>query len=59
MCASARYNAFCWLTGAADAVRTVDEAADYHADEYRTMFGENVGELRPVYQGEAPPERPQ
>jgi hypothetical protein len=28
MYASARYNALCWLTGPADAVRTADEAAD-------------------------------
>ncbi len=59
MYATARYSAFCWLTGAADTVRTADEAASYYAAEYRTMFAENVDELRPVYQGDAPRERPQ
>lgn len=59
MYATARYNAFCWLTDAADEDRSSEEAANYYADEYRTMFGENVGELRPVYQPDPPRERPQ
>jgi hypothetical protein len=36
-----------------------EKVADRSHDEYRTMFRENAGELGPVYQGEAPPERPQ
>jgi hypothetical protein len=40
-------------------VALANEMGADRSHEYRTMFGENVGELRPVYQGEAPPERPQ
>lgn len=59
MYATARYNAFCWPTGGGETERTADEAASYCAGKCRTMFGENVSVLRPVYRGDAPPERPQ
>jgi len=49
MYAAARYNAFSWLTDGHAAAQDADEAANYFASEYRTMFRENVSELEPVY----------
>lgn len=49
MYASARYNAFAWLTRDDAPQQSADEAAAYFAQEYRTMFRENLKELAPVY----------
>jgi hypothetical protein len=49
MYATARYNAFSWLTREGAPQQTLDEAAAYFAGEYRTMLRENVKELEPVY----------
>jgi hypothetical protein len=49
MYATARYNAFSWLTREDAPARTLDEASSYFAGEYRTMFRENIKELEPVY----------
>ena len=57
MYATARYNAFTWITGDEQPRRTVDQAAAYFRSEYETMFRENVREIEPVYraaQGEKP-----
>ena len=51
MYAAARYNAYSWLTGDHAATQSADEAANYFASEYRTMFRENISELEPVYRG--------
>jgi hypothetical protein len=53
MYASARYNAFAWLTRDGAPTQSVDEAAAYFAQEYRTMFRENIKELGPVYKAAA------
>jgi hypothetical protein len=49
MYATARYNAFTWLTSDEHPGQTVDEAAAYFRGEYETMFRENVKEIEPVY----------
>lgn len=49
MYATARYNAFAWLTRTEAERQTPVEAADYYAGEYRTMLVENLKELGPVY----------
>jgi hypothetical protein len=49
MYATARYNAFSWLTREDAPAQTLDEASSYFAGEYRTMFRENIKELEPVY----------
>jgi hypothetical protein len=49
MYATARYNAFSWLTRSDAPQQTAGGAADYYVGEYRTMFVENVKELGPVY----------
>ena len=49
MYATARYNAFSWLTREDAPTQTPDEASNYFASEYRTMFRENIKELEPVY----------
>jgi hypothetical protein len=57
MYATARYNAFTWITGDKQPGQTVDQAAAYYRNEYETMFRENVTEIEPVYraaQGEQP-----
>ena len=51
MYAAARYTAFSWLTNDHMATQGADEAANYFASEYRTMFRENINELEPVYRG--------
>jgi hypothetical protein len=50
MYATARYNAFTWITRDQDPGQTTDEAAAYFRSEYETMFRENVKEIEPVYQ---------
>lgn len=57
MYATARYNAFTWITGEEPLEQTVDQAAAYFRNEYETMFRENVREIEPVYraaQGKKP-----
>lgn len=49
MYATARYNAFSWLTRGEMPEQTLDEAANYYAGEYRTMLRENLKEMGPVY----------
>jgi hypothetical protein len=53
MYATARYNAFAWLTREDAPGQTPVAAADYFAGEYRTMFTENLKELEPVYRNAA------
>ena len=57
MYATARYNAFTWITREEDNGQTVDQAAAYFRNEYETMFRENAREIEPVHrpaQGESP-----
>ena len=49
MYATARYNAFTWITRDEDPGQTADQAAAYFRNEYETMFRENVKEIEPVY----------
>lgn len=49
MYATARYNAFTWITGSEQPEQSVDQAAAYYRNEYETMFRENVREIEPVY----------
>jgi len=49
MYATARYNAFTWVTRDEDPGQTVDQAAAYFRNEYESMFRENVKEIEPVY----------
>jgi len=49
MYATARFNAFAWLTRTEAMQQATDGAADYYAGEYRTMFIENLKEIGPVY----------
>ena len=51
MYAAARYNAFSWLTDDHAATQDANEAANYFASEYRTMFRENISEFEPVCRG--------
>ncbi|MCX8115625.1 MAG: DUF3144 domain-containing protein, partial [Burkholderiaceae bacterium] len=47
MYATARYNAFVWLTREDRPGQTLDEAAAYYASEYDRMLRDNVDELAP------------
>jgi hypothetical protein len=58
MYATARYNAFTWITRDDDSGQTVDQAAAYFRNEYETMFRENLKEIEPVYRA-AQREKPQ
>jgi hypothetical protein len=58
MYATARYNAFAWVTRDEEPAQTVDQAAAYFRNEYETMFRENVKEVAPVYHA-ARKEKPQ
>ena len=58
MYATARYNAFTWITGDGHPGQTVDQAAAYFRSEYETMFRENVKEIEPLYRA-AQREKPQ
>lgn len=51
MYATARYNAFVWLTREDRPAQTLDEAAAYYASEYDRMLRDNVAELTPHYRG--------
>ncbi len=58
MCATARYNAFVWLTREDRPAQTLDEAAAYYTSEYDKMLRDNVDELAPHYRAAAAAERP-
>jgi LPS sulfotransferase NodH len=49
MYATARYNAFVWVTREDDPQQTLDQAAAYYAAEYATMLRDNVDEIAPHY----------
>ncbi|MGE5162120.1 MAG: DUF3144 domain-containing protein [Betaproteobacteria bacterium] len=49
MYATARYNAFTWITRDEHPEQTADQAAAYFRNEYETMFRENLKEIEPVY----------
>jgi len=53
MYATARYNAFVWLTREDRPGQTLDEAAAYYASEYDRMLRDNVDELAPHYRAAA------
>jgi hypothetical protein len=57
MYATARYNAFVWLTRDERPDQTLDQAAVYYASEYDKMLRDNVDELAPHYRAAAA-ERP-
>ncbi len=50
MYATARYNAFVWLTREENTDQTLDQAAAYFASEYDKMLRDNVDEIAPHYQ---------
>lgn len=49
MYATARYNAFVWLTRDERPEQTLDQAAAHYASEYDKMLRDNVDELTPHY----------
>jgi len=49
MYATARYNAFVWLTRDDAPEQTLEQAAVYYASEYDKMLRDNVDEIGPVY----------
>ncbi|MFN7571769.1 MAG: DUF3144 domain-containing protein [Betaproteobacteria bacterium] len=51
MYATARFNAFAWLTREERLDQTLDQAAAYYAGEYDKMLRDNVDELAPAYRG--------
>ncbi len=51
MYATARYNAFVWLTREENPAQTLDAAAAYYASEYDKMLRDNVEEITPAYAG--------
>ncbi len=59
MYATARYNAFTWVTRDEDPGQTIDQAAAYFRNEYESMFRENVKEIEPVYRAARAGEKPQ
>src|SRR5512137_1249155 len=59
MYATARYNAFTWITRDEDPGQTADQAAAYFRNEYETMFRENVKEIEPVYRAASAQGKPQ
>jgi hypothetical protein len=50
MYATARFNAFAWLTREERLDQTLDQAAAHYASEYDKMLRDNVDELTPHYQ---------
>jgi hypothetical protein len=52
MYATARYNAFTWITREEDPGQTLDQAAAYYASEYDRMLRDNVDEIEPVYRAQ-------
>jgi hypothetical protein len=53
MYATARYNAFTWLTREEAPEQTLEQAAAYYATEYDKMLRDNVDEIAPHYQAAA------
>lgn len=53
MYATARFNAFAWLTREDKPGQTLDEAAAYFRAEYEKMLRDNVDELMPHYRDAA------
>ncbi len=51
MYATARFNAFAWLTREDKPAQTLDQAAGYYASEFDKMLRDNVEEIAPHYQG--------
>ncbi len=51
MYATARYNAFVWLTRESEPHQTQDQAAAYYAGQYDKMLRDNLDELKPIYEG--------
>jgi hypothetical protein len=49
MYATARFNAFVWLTREDKPAQTLDDAAAYYRAEYEKMLRDNVDELMPHY----------
>lgn len=49
MYATARFNAFAWLTREEHPDQTLDQAAAYYAAEYALMLRDNVDEIAPHY----------
>jgi hypothetical protein len=49
MYATARFNAFVWLTREERLDQTLDQAAAHYASEYDKMLRDNVDELAPAY----------
>lgn len=50
MYATARYNAFVWITRDDNPAQTLDAAAAYYASEYDKMLRDNVDEIAPAYE---------
>lgn len=53
MYATARYNAFVWLTRDDRPDQALDEAVAHYASEYERMLRDNVDELTPHYRAAA------
>ncbi len=53
MYATARFNAFAWLTREDKPEQTLDAASAYYASEYEKMLRDNVDELTPHYRDAA------
>ena len=53
MYATARFNAFAWLTREDKPEQTLDAASAYYASEYGKMLRDNVDELTPHYRDAA------
>jgi hypothetical protein len=53
MYATARFNAFAWLTRESRPEQTLDAAAGYCAAEFEKMLRDNVDELAPHYRDAA------
>jgi hypothetical protein len=49
MYATARFNAFAWITREENLDQSLDAAAAYYAGEYDKMLRDNVDEIEPVY----------
>lgn len=56
MYATARYNAFTWLTREDHPQQTLDQAAAYFASEYDKMLRDNVDEIAPHYRSPGAPD---
>jgi hypothetical protein len=49
MYATARYNAFVWLTRETELAQTLEQAVAYYTQEYEAMLRDNVAETAPAY----------